>query len=255
MIEPKVVIFDIETCFNIVAAFDLFQNHPIHYDNIQQERYMLSAAWKIFGQKSIKSVSLLDDRKRFNNNPHDDYHVVKTLRDELEDADAVIAHYGNKFDMPYLMTRMAYHRIDPLPKIKQIDTYQIARRLFKFNSNRLDYLGEFLGVGKKRHVERGLWLRCLNGEVGALQSMVRYNKRDISLLEDVYKVLAPYAPNTLAVVNRALDGDRVCPKCGSGDIQYRGYDRTRSATVWRKVWCKSCRGWSSTPLADNKVIR
>lgn len=255
MIDPKILVFDIETGFNIVAAFSLFNHDPIRYDNIINERYMISAAWKELGKGKTQAVSLLNDKERFADDPTDDYYVVKALRDELATADAVIAHYGNKFDLPYLHTRMVYHGIDPLPKLKYIDTYQIAKRIFRFNSNRLDYLGKFLDVGSKMKTTEGLWLDCLQGKQKAVREMVVYNKDDVELLERVYLKLAPYAPNTLTTINRALDGDWCCPKCGSEKIQKRGPDYTRTTKQWWRVFCTSCRGWSTVPMGENKVIR
>ncbi len=216
---------------------------------------MISAAWKWFGSNKIESVSTLSDKDRYAKNHKDDYHVVKTLRDKIEEADAVVAHYGDKFDMPYLNSRLAYHRLDPLPKLKQIDTYKIAKSFFKFPSNRLDSLGEFLNVGRKMETRKGLWLDVLAGKKGAVREMVTYNKQDIQLLEDVYKVLAVYAPNQTSVVLRTHgDEDCACGKCGSTNVQKRGPDYSRVATGWHRLFCKDCRGWSTVKIGANKTM-
>lgn len=252
--DPKIMIFDIETSHNILAGFNLLERNMLSFDNILQERHLFSAAWKWAGQKRIHAVSLLNDMKRFNKDTADDFHVVKTLRDEMEKADAIVAHYGDKFDMPYLYTRMAYHDIDPLPKLKQIDTYKIAKRYFKFNSNRLDYLGEFLNVGRKRETPKGLWLRCLAGEKKAIREMVAYNKQDIQLLEDVYDVLKIYVPNTCSAVPRHDHADVACVKCGSYNVQKRGPDRSRVAEGWHRLFCNDCRSWSVVKLTAKKKV-
>jgi hypothetical protein len=241
---PRVFIFDIETVYNIMGVHQLLNRGMIPFQAIKQERYMVTAAWKWLGESKVHGVSLLDDEGRFKKDIHDDYHVVKTLRDAMLDADAIVAHYGNKFDVPWLRTRMAYHRITPLPKVKQIDTYSIAKTHFKFNSNRLDYLGEYLGVGRKLPTDYTLWDRCYEGKKTAIREMLAYNKQDITLLEDVYKVIATYVPNACSVANMHSTECK-CGKCGSYNVQKRGPDTSRQAAGWHRLWCKDCKGWST----------
>ena len=74
------------------------------------------------GSKSVKSVSLLDDPKRFKKDRTDDYHVVKTIRDTLADADMIIHHNGDRFDIRKINARLIYHGLYPLPKLVALDT-------------------------------------------------------------------------------------------------------------------------------------
>jgi len=121
-----------------------------------------------------------------------------------------------------------------------VDTLKEARRVASFTSNRLDYLGKFLGFGGKDKTSSGLWLRVLSGCTKSIKEMVKYNKRDVDLLEKVYLKLRPYIkhPN----VNRL---GAACPKCGSSDLQLRGFGATANGTIKQRAQCKSCGGWSS----------
>jgi hypothetical protein len=249
MSEPRILLWDIETGYDLVTVFGLYGNKYIPHYALQQERYMICAAWKILGQKKVDSVSILDNKKRFSASPVDDYHVTKTLHDLLSGVDAVVAHNGDNFDMKFFNGRALYHGLGPLPPVTQIDTLKIAKRFFKLNSNRLDYIGKYLGVGQKTTTDQSLWLRCLNGEEKAVKTMVRYNRNDVLLLEAVYKRLAPYDDKGVNFNLFVDPDDPVCPKCGSHHLQKRGIKRALTR-AYHQYQCQSCRGWSRAVTCD-----
>ncbi len=116
---------------------------------------------------------------------------------------------------------------------------------FKFSSNKLNDLGEYLGVGKK--VDTGgfkLWLGCMNGEKKSWLLMEKYNIQDVNLLEAVYQKLIPWADNTPLM----KDG-LVCNKCG-GEVQFRGAYITRTH-IGKRYQCKKCGSWGNS----NKKLR
>lgn len=254
MSDPKIIVWDIETNFNLLLSYNLFTDY-IPHDHILQERYLLSVAWKELGSKKVQAVSLLDDPERFAQDPHDDYHIVKTIHEVLSDADAIVHHFGDKFDIRMFNARLIYHGFPPLPDIIQIDTYKIAQSKFRFNSNKLDYLGEYLGLGRKIQTDRQLWIDCWNGDKKAIREMVRYNKQDVELLEQVYLKLAPYAPAKLNL-NHFYGDDEfepVCPRCGGSHLQQRGKRYTRT-NEWVRMQCQECGGWSSAPMKQDGSI-
>lgn len=241
----KVLFYDIETTHNVVAQFDLKDQYTPH-TNILQERYIVTACWKWLGERTVHSVSVLDDPKLYAKDPHNDYHVVKTLHAVLSEADCIVAHNGDAFDKRYIETRVLYHGLPALPPIASIDTYKVAKARFRFNSNRLDYLGKFLGFGGKKSTPHGLWLDVLRGDRRAVKIMVDYNKRDVTLLEAIFLKLRAYIPNHL---NRELFGKAGCPRCGSKKIQSRGVHRAISR-VYRRWQCQSCAGWFKSTKAE-----
>lgn len=238
----KIIAWDIETTHNIIAAFDLYNPNPVA--NILQEKYIISASWTEIGSGKIRSVSVLDDPAGT------DATVVADLLEVFNTADAVVAHYGDKFDMRFFMSRVIYWGFNPPPPVIQIDTYKIAKSKFKFNSNKLDYLGKFLGVGEKKKTENGLWLRCLAGDTKAIKEMIVYNKQDVQLLVDVYNKLAPFVP---ARMNRNLHSTvPCCPLCGENKLQHRGTRKTITREYVR-YQCQSCGKWSSSTNAIKTV--
>lgn len=239
MAEPKILVYDIETSLETVAVFSLKYNDFIDPDSIITERHVVCVCWRWLGEKKVHSVSLLDDPKRFAKDPHDDKYVVETFHKVLSEADVIVAHNGDNFDFRYLKTRMLYHGLPVLPPITSIDTYKVAKQHLLFNSNKLDYLGKFLGFGGKKSTPKGLWLEVLKGNRKAIQTMVDYNKRDVILLEEVFLKLRPYIANHL---NRQLFGCKGCPRCGSTKIQSRGLHRAVTRT-YNRYQCQSCAGW------------
>lgn len=242
--KPVVVCWDLETTHNIVAAFDLFSRNPIPSVNILEEKYIISAAWTEVGSGKIHSVSVLDDPEGT------DRTIVETLLKLFESVDAMVAHYGDKFDMRFFMSRVIFWGFDPPPPVIQIDTYKIARSKFKFNSNRLDYLGKFLGIGGKAKTEPGLWLRCLKGERKAIKEMIAYNVQDIDLLEKVYERLSVFVSSK---INFNLNSNMVCcSHCGSNKLQYRGTRKT-TTRMYSRYQCQSCGHWGSGIVPLKKV--
>ena len=233
--KPKILFFDIETTPNILMSWGLWVDGMLSHDNIITERSIICGGWKWQGENEVHTIAINPRR------PHNDYNVVKTLHKIVSSADAVVGHNSDKFDMRWLRARCAFHRLPPIPPIIQIDTLKIAKAHFYFNSNKLDYIAKFLGVGRKIKTEFGLWKKCLEGDRDALDKMLRYNKQDIRLLEKVYNILTPFIPSKL---NKVLWADReVCQHCGSRSIQYRGYYYTRTRK-YRRYQCTSCGTWS-----------
>lgn len=254
MSQPKILIWDIETGFNLARIFSLFNKYkPIPHTALQQERYMISMSWKELGGNKVNALSLLNDMPRFKNNPQDDYHLVKACREELASADALIAHYGDSFDIKFFNARLLINGLAPLPPVIQIDTYKIAKKHFLLNSNRLDYLGQILGLGGKIHTTESLWHDCYDGKVSAVREMVRYNKQDVSLLEQVYLRLAPFAPSKLNMNLYFGDFEPVCPLCASEHIQSRG-TRPSSVTMWNRFQCMECLSWSKAPIRKDGTL-
>ncbi len=248
--EPRVLFYDLETSLQTVAVFQLGGNDWIQPSNILQERHIICAAWNWLGEDKVHAVSLLDDPKRFKENPHDDRYVVEELHKVMSEADVIVAHYGDSFDNKYVLTRIVAHGLDPLPPLQTIDTKKIVKQRFYFNSNSLDYVGKYLGLGGKINTPSGLWLKILKGgsEVTkAIDTMVKYNKRDVILLKGVFMKIRAYIPN---YINRELFGKTGCPRCGSKKVQSRGtyYAQTRSYRRWQ---CQGdCKGWFRTLKAD-----
>lgn len=249
---PKILSWDIETSYNQVNTFGMRKVY-INPSNIEIERHLFCASYKWHGKKKIHSVSILDDPKRFAKDIHDDYHVVKHMHNVISQADAIVAHYGDGFDYPVWMSRVIFHKLPPMPPIISIDTVKIAKKVAGFNSNKLDYLTRLLCRDSKMVNPTNLWDKCFKGDEKALKRMVKYNKKDVKILEEVFDILMPYVKNN--PLNRNLFKERgCCPNCGSVNLIKRGYNTTR-VNKYQRYQCGVCGAWSSDRNAskDYKV--
>ena len=230
-----------------MTVWGLQHNDWIAPENLQQERFIICASWKVLGEDEVDSVSILDNRKLFKSDPHNDKHVVETLHKMLSAADVIIHHNGNSYDLKFTETRMLFHGLPPLPPIQKIDTLLVAKHRFMFNSNKLDYLAKFLGLGEKIQTDYKLWLRVLQGDKSAIEEMVVYNKHDVKLLEEVYLKLRPYI-NDHPHAQLFEPGERLdCPRCGSKHTKKNGY-HSANTRIYQRYYCLDCKG----PFRDNK---
>ena len=242
-VKPKILLWDIESSYNLLYTFSLDQkDKTIPYDNIVTERYIFCISYKWFGEKTIHTISITD-YPNFKQDIHDDFFVIKDFRDILEQADAYVGHYADNFDLPMLNARILRHGLDPLPKIIGLDTCKIARKYFRLNSNKLDYLAKYLGLKGKIHNSSGLWRECFEGNRQALKDMIKYNRQDVKVLEDVFIKLIPFVKNHPVNMNMFLRGAR-CPNptCGSFKLQSRGFRYTK-LNKYQRFQCTDCGTW------------
>jgi len=241
-LTAKIVYWDIETSPNIVYTWGAgYEENVIE---VIKPWFIISFAYRWEGEKGTKCEIVTPKEARAG----DDKRVVEELRKVMDEADIAVAHNGDRFDKKKLNARLIKHGFTPPQPYRTIDTLKVARGNFKFNSNRLNDLGLYLGVGKKvPHTGFKLWKDCMAGDEKALALMAKYNKGDITLLRDVYLKLRPFMSTH---PNLALYGNPSgCPKCGadSTHLRSRGYRYTNLTT--KQTWhCKSCGGWSSTRL-------
>jgi len=136
---------------------------------------IISFAHKNLGDKKVQ-VRAVSDFDGYEPDKINDEQLIRYAWDVLDRSDIVIGHHSNKFDLPKLNARFVYYGLNAPSHYESVDTKAQASRHFKFDSNSLNNLGHYLGVGKK--IENGgfdLWLRCIAGEPKAWKLMKEYN--------------------------------------------------------------------------------
>lgn len=246
MSDIRICVWDIETNFNIVGSFSLYPE-SINYENILQEWYIICGCWKFLNESETYSVSVVDDPKRFKKDHTDDFHVIKTLRDMLEDVDVLVHHFGDRFDIKKLNARIIYHDLPPLPKLLTVDTVKEVKKIAAFNSNKLDYLSKHLNGEGKIQTERGLWLKVLKGDPKAVQDMVDYCVVDVKRLEELYLRLLPYMKSHPII---STPDTCNCPKCNSEKTIKDGIRLRASGARYQTYKCKDC----GANFADTKTL-
>lgn len=236
---PRIAFFDIETAPINALVWEMFEANAVH---VIEPTFMLCYSLKWGDQKKIKTRSLNDypgyDQKRTC-----DKALVTELHKDMSEADIICAHNGDSFDIKKSNSRFIVHGLPPLPPVKSVDTLKIARRYFKFDSNKLDNIGRYLGLGRKLpNTGKDLWVGCMSGDAKSWRSMRKYNEQDARLLEAVYNKIAPWHvthPNLTAYTDKPG-----CPVCQSQKIQARGFNVAKTRKTQR-LQCQGCGHWFS----------
>lgn len=184
------------------------------------------------------------------NRANDDSDITKSLIRLLDDADIVVGHNVDKFDCATINGRALVLGVKPPSPYKIVDTYQVAKKKFKFESNSLEYLAGVLKCDhqKLEHAKFPgwlLWLECLKGNEEAWKEMRQYNIVDTYTVRDVYMKMRPWIEQHPNLGVYAEGNEPVCPKCGSKHLQRRGFSYTQVSKFQRFV-CVDCGGWSRT---------
>lgn len=233
--SAKILLFDIETAPNVSYVWGHYEQNVIAH---QEEWYMLSFAYKWLGDKDVTVKSLPDYRGYKPNTPCDQL-LVQDLWKLFDEADIIIAHNGDAFDIKKANTRFIYHGLTPPTPSKTVDTLKLAKKYFAFNSNRLDDLGNRLGVGRKMpNAGFSLWKGCMSGNSSDWDVMCRYNKQDVTLLEKVYFKLRSWHGTRHPDVS-VLAGHKGCPVCGETEATKRGFSYT-ATTQAQRYQCTDC---------------
>jgi len=109
---------------------------------------------------------------------------------ELSHYDIWGAHNGQKFDVPFLRTRLLAHGMDPLPAKKLIDPVLLARNKLRLSFNSLSQVATLLNVNSKTTVEPQQWLPAA---LEAMRCIVERCVQDVLVLKKVIGALKAYS--------------------------------------------------------------
>ncbi len=248
--SAKILFYDIETSPNIGFTWGKYDQHVPAFI---QEVKMLCVSYKWSGENNT-SVATIRDFPGYKPGitKVNDKGLTEFLWGLFDEADVLIAHNGKNFDDKVVRTRFLDNQLAPPSPWKSIDTLQQARKLFKLNSNKLDDLGQYLGLGRKvAHEGMSLWIKCMEGDEDAWKRMVKYAKQDVVLLEKVYDELRPWMTNLPNLAQFEDDPLSKCPKCTSARLTKRGTYRTNTAT-YQRLQCQDCGAWTRASKSDKQ---
>jgi DNA polymerase III, epsilon subunit and related 3''-5'' exonucleases len=237
-LTAKIALLDIETAPNLGYTWGKWDQNVIAF---QREWYMLSFAYKWLDDTSVYARGL-SDYPLYESEPTNDRELVKDLWSVYDAADIIVAHNGDAFDIKKSNAKFALHDLPPPATYKSVDTLKVARKHFKFESNKLDDLGATLGLGRKlEHSGIRLWFRCMEGDPKAWKELIEYNIQDVILLEGVYLKLRPWMANHPNL--NLYGGDKEsCPTCQSTNTEKRGFAHQKTR-VYQRHHCKACGSW------------
>lgn len=241
MNQPKVLVFDIETSPIEAFVWDL-KDQNISLNQIKRDSAIMSWAAKWLNAPASQ-VMYQDQRKK--KDIKNDKQLLQGIWKLLDEADIVITQYGTGFDSPRLNARFITHGMKPPSPYKHLDTYQIASRVAKFTSNKLEYLTDKLCTKYKKlkhdkYPGQSLWTACLNGDIKAWDEMKRYNIHDVLATEELYLKLRAWVPASAPSVYQSRGA---CTVCGNKSLQRNGQHRKKTG-IYQRLHCLSCGKWS-----------
>jgi uncharacterized protein YprB with RNaseH-like and TPR domain len=239
--KPRILFFDIETAPIVAEVWDLFDQN-IGLNQIVSDWTILSWAAKWEGSNKVM-YSSVEGQKNLRN----DKAVLKEIWKLLDEADIVVTQNGISFDSKKLNARFIINGMPPTSSYKHIDTCRLARKHFKFTSNKLEYLTDKLNTKYKKLKHKKfpgheLWKECLKNNKEAWKEMKKYNIFDVLALEELYPKLIAYDHNNninFALYNANAKKDDFLCKCGSTERTKYGYAYTKNGK-FQRYKCVKC---------------
>lgn len=151
--------------------------------------YLLCGVVKPWGQEPM--VFRIDESPNYERDRSDDRWLAKRLKSAVENYTVAIAYNGQRFDAPFLNTRLMLARLKPLlPTVKHLDPLYAARFRMRLHSRTMAAVAEALGiVEKKTPLEGKVWIQAAAGVKGAMDKVVKHCIIDVEVLEQVTEKL------------------------------------------------------------------
>ena len=229
-VNAKILTLDVECSANLVYAFGLRDQH-IGLSQIVEHGKMISFAAKWYRDDNVIYKSVHDDGE-------DD--MLQTLWDLLDECDVLVTFNGVSFDVKVIKRALLLAGFPPPTPWKDIDLLRIARKQFRFTSNKLQNLCYELGLPLK--IETGgfdLWKRCAEGDAQAWKEMRFYNMNDVVVTEKLMDRMRPW----LTGLHHGLwvESGATCTNCGSGKLdKLHGKTVKANVTSYQAYRCTKC---------------
>lgn len=234
--KPRILLFDVETLPLEVYAWSLWQDStPLNM--VKKDWSVLGWCAKWYGEDEVfyedvgKQKNLRDDKK-----------ILKKLHQLLDEADIVVGHNSDAFDIKKINARFILNGMQPPSSYKRLDTKKLAKKHFGFTSNKLAYLTENICTRYKKLSHSKfpgfeMWNQCLKKNKEAFKELKEYNIYDVLSLEELFSVMLPWESAAIFDVYGPSD-ENICT-CGHKQFKKAGFYYTTSAK-YQKYKCKKC---------------
>lgn len=232
----RVTAWDLE-CSNLSADFGI----------------ILCAGFKDVGTGKPHVLNILDYTKT-GDLIRAEKHLLRAISKRLLESDVWLTHFGSWFDIPFVNSRLLYHKLPVLPpSYPHVDTWKVAKNRLKLRNNRLNTVSEFLKTpSEKNAIKPEQWIRALGGHAPSMAYIVKHCRLDVLVLEEAYNRLRPLILDHPS--KGLIDGRGGCGVCGSEKLQKRGTHVTRTRK-YQRYQCRACGAWSkgTKPLEIARV--
>jgi len=236
--KAKILILDIETMATLAYTWGLY-DVSIPISMVVQDEYMLCWCAKWAGEKKVISDSIHNYKREFKRDPTSDKLIAVSLHKIMDEADIIVTHNGNKFDLKWANELFLKHKLGPPSSYHSVDTLTQSRANFRSISHKLQWRLLKLGIGEKlKHEGWPMWTKFAAGNTKT--PMIKYCKQDVTKTEEFYLAIRPFIkshPN----VNLYSEGiEFKCPSCSSSKLVKYGV-ATTATNKFQRYKCKDCK--------------
>ena len=200
----NILYLDIEVSKSMVFSYGLsVPSGYINPDDLYKDFYIISWAASYVGKDNVWSDCVTTkEAKKWS-----DKRILPRLRELMDSADILAGHNIDKFDLRKLNARFLLNGLEPITGKKTLDTLKIARSKFAFESNRLDYISQKLGLRPKDDIRNSDWLKIVTtGDEKTLKKVLKYNKGDVVNGNGVLEKLMKFSGKRMNYGAIALEG-------------------------------------------------
>jgi DNA polymerase elongation subunit (family B) len=216
--HPKILIWDIETT-NLKADFG--------------KLLCYKAQW--YGDDKIIGGTIRHTKAFKAGRFWEDKELVLELHKLLTQADCLVHHFGDRFDLKFFKTRLIELGLY-FPNVKTVDTWKVAKKHLLLQSNRMGNIAEFLGGEQKSSVPKKVWIQANMGHAPSIRLLENYCEQDVRTLAGIYKKLLPY---TRTINHNLFYAEQGCPGCSSKQLIKNGFRYTNAGKIQR-YQCTDC---------------
>ena len=239
----KTLSIDIEAAPAKAYIWDL-KTRYVPLGHVAEDGYVLCFSYCWDDEDYIHSVARWDEGG--------EEAMIQKAWELLDEADCVIHYNGDNYDLPRLNTEFLKYRLGPPSPYWSVDLFKTVRSTFKVLSKSMQHMLDILDLGSKmEHKGMELWTNCMKGVEADQADMEAYNIQDVEVMLDLYAELRPWIRNHPNVALWMEPSDEpTCPKCGSTNLRFKGYQRT-SVLTYKQYKCNSCGSYSRERYAED----
>lgn len=176
----KICFFDIETSPLLVWTY-VIRDAYIPHDSIEQNMAITSLAYMFEGDKAPTAFEW-----DWCGDKGIDYCLLNRSVTVLNKADLVIGQNSDRFDITTLQWRLNLNKLPSLENVVSLDTLKLSRKVFRAESQKLDYRSSVYGFGGKIKQDMQDCIAVAKGDKKKQALRVKYNIKDVIDLRKIF---------------------------------------------------------------------
>jgi DNA polymerase elongation subunit (family B) len=231
---PKILVFDIECTGMILESYGLYNQNHNHKDIIEDWSMLSYAAWFVNEDK----IHYLDNR--YSLDYRDDRQIIEGLYHLISQADWIIGHNSDKFDIKKFNTKAEKYELPARHDAIQYDTIKMLKARYALPSFSLDYAAQYFELKERKSSHgkfpgKSLFNECKNGNQDAWLELEQYNKQDVKVTWELFQRLAKHDKR----INLTAFYQKQTCICGNQSFFKNGLKYARNG-VFQSWRCHQC---------------